>query len=380
MKCPKCGKDVILQKKQVGVDENGNPVLNEYAICKDCKKQWNLDKQRAKKSAPKPAASVAEHTEATPKQETPKAPVEKTEEKKATEQKKIVEHTDEPKQPVQKKKRPASERPVSEHSERPKKKRPVSEHSEKAPRKKRPAPEASDAVPKKKRPAPADSKTRVISVPEEFKQEPSEEEQRYGNIPSEKVRAKRERAVKKSYEDMLASDPDRKSVHKRKPAPKPVEEPEEIEDEEEYEDDYITPRFRVLRVIFGLLSIVAFGFFTYKGVISGLDSITSGSNSNIGTFYVIMALCMLISGLLLLILQKSNTIFAFLLPMLFYIGCSVIGFLKHGDDKMLLYSAIACVVLAVIFLILTILSRRDTEEDEDFDDYDDPFEEDHDNY
>ena len=59
MKCPKCGKDVILQKKQVGVDENGNPVLNEYAICKDCKKQWNLDKQRAKKSAPKPAASVS---------------------------------------------------------------------------------------------------------------------------------------------------------------------------------------------------------------------------------------------------------------------------------------------------------------------------------
>ena len=375
MKCPKCGKDVILQKKQVGVDENGNPVLNEYAICKDCKKQWNLDKQRAKKSAPKPAASVAKHTEAAPKQEAPKAPVEKTEETKATEQKKIAEHTDEPKQPVQKKKRPASERPVSEHSERPKKKRPVSDHSEEAPRKK-----ASDAVPKKKRPAPADSKTRVISVPEEFKQEPSEEGQRYGNIPSEKVRAKRERAVKKSYEDMLASDPDRKSVHKRKPAPKPVEEPEEIEDEEEYEDDYITPRFRVLRVIFGLLSIVAFGFFTYKGVISGLDSITSGSNSNIGTFYVIMALCMLISGLLLLILQKSNTIFAFLLPMLFYIGCSVIGFLKHGDDKMLLYSAIACVVLAVIFLILTILSRRDTEEDEDFDDYDDPFEEDHDNY
>lgn len=325
-----------------------------------------------KKSAPKPAASVAKHTEAAPKQEAPKAPVEKTEETKATEQKKIAEHTDEPKQPVQKKKRPASERP--------KKKRPVSAHSEEAPRKKCPAPEASDAVPKKKRPAPADSKTRVISVPEEFKQEPSEEGQRYGNIPSEKVRAKRERAVKKSYEDMLASDPDRKSVHKRKPAPKPVEEPEEIEDEEEYEDDYITPRFRVLRVIFGLLSIVTFGFFTYKGVISGLDSITSGSNSNIGTFYVIMALCMLISGLLLLILQKSNTIFAFLLPMLFYIGCSVIGFLKHGDDKMLLYSAIACVVLAVIFLILTILSRRDTEEDEDFDDYDDPFEEDHDNY
>ena len=77
---------------------------------------------------------------------------------------------------------PASERPVSEHSERPKKKRPVSDHSEEAPRKKRLASEASDAVPKKKRPAPADSKTRVISVPEEFKQEPSEEGHRLSLI------------------------------------------------------------------------------------------------------------------------------------------------------------------------------------------------------
>ena len=43
MKCPKCGKDVILQKKQVGVDENGNPVLNEYAICKrSAKNNGNL--------------------------------------------------------------------------------------------------------------------------------------------------------------------------------------------------------------------------------------------------------------------------------------------------------------------------------------------------
>ena len=31
MKCPKCGKDVILQKKQVGVDENGNPVIIYHA-------------------------------------------------------------------------------------------------------------------------------------------------------------------------------------------------------------------------------------------------------------------------------------------------------------------------------------------------------------
>ena len=51
MKCPICGKDLDLQNKQIGTSENGDPIFNEYAICHSCKKQWNLDKQRAKKIA-----------------------------------------------------------------------------------------------------------------------------------------------------------------------------------------------------------------------------------------------------------------------------------------------------------------------------------------
>ena len=47
MKCPICGKELELMKKKVGTDENGSPILNQYAVCRDCKKQWNLDKQRA---------------------------------------------------------------------------------------------------------------------------------------------------------------------------------------------------------------------------------------------------------------------------------------------------------------------------------------------
>ena len=54
MKCPKCGKDVELQKRQIGLDDNGEPIINEFAICRDCKKKWNLDKQRQKKTAAKP--------------------------------------------------------------------------------------------------------------------------------------------------------------------------------------------------------------------------------------------------------------------------------------------------------------------------------------
>ena len=59
MKCPICGKELELKKKQVGTDENGNPIFNEYAICRDCKKQWNLDKQRAKRAAKKAEEKAA---------------------------------------------------------------------------------------------------------------------------------------------------------------------------------------------------------------------------------------------------------------------------------------------------------------------------------
>ena len=61
MRCPICGKEVELQKKQVGVDETGEPVFNQYAVCRDCRKQWNLDKRRAKKTAAdtRPIASGA---------------------------------------------------------------------------------------------------------------------------------------------------------------------------------------------------------------------------------------------------------------------------------------------------------------------------------
>ena len=53
MKCPICGNKLEIKNKQIGTDNSGDPVFNEYAVCRDCKKQWNLDKQRAKKAAAK---------------------------------------------------------------------------------------------------------------------------------------------------------------------------------------------------------------------------------------------------------------------------------------------------------------------------------------
>ena len=191
---------------------------------------------------------------------------------------------------------------------------------------------------------------------------------------------------------MLSTDPNRKPVKKkrpdsdleRQPAKRPaaasaartaVSQPERTPVNQEEPK----PKFRTLRIIFGIISIVAFGFFAYKGFMAGLNNISAGSNATTGAIYIVLALCMLVSGLLLLIMQKKRTIFAFVLPLIFYIGSAVFAFLKGGDDKWLLYGAIAGAVLAVIFLVLTITSRRGDEEDYE-DEYDDPFEEDHDNY
>ena len=51
MKCPICNHELEIKSKKTGETENGEAIYNEFAICHDCKKQWNLDKQRAKNAA-----------------------------------------------------------------------------------------------------------------------------------------------------------------------------------------------------------------------------------------------------------------------------------------------------------------------------------------
>ena len=51
MQCPICKKDLEIKNKKIGENEAGEAIYNEFAICRDCKKQWNLDKQREKKKS-----------------------------------------------------------------------------------------------------------------------------------------------------------------------------------------------------------------------------------------------------------------------------------------------------------------------------------------
>ena len=372
MKCPICGKELELRNKQIGTNENGDPIFNEYAICRDCKKQWNLDKQRAKRAAAKKAAQAASENKDAPVKEraqTHETPVKKPAPKAETPDKKAVLEKEGTVKKAAPKKSAPSRKPASEQEAAVKKSTGKEEEQVRKPApKRRPRPDAEDSDKPAKNPV---KKRRTEDS------EPAEEK-RYSNIPPEKVRTKREKAARKSYGDMLETGTiDKKAVKKKK---------KQLEDEtseirrntqnkkyDEYYDD--VPRFRPMRIILGILSLAAFGYLIYRGFVTGLADTTEGGAVSSGMTFVILALCMLVSALLYFIMQKKNTVLAFILPMIFYLGAAVFAFIQRGDDLQLLIAAIAAAVLAVISLILAITSRGGGYDDED--DYDDAFEDDY---
>lgn len=385
MKCPICGKDLDLQNKQIGTSENGDPIFNEYAICHSCKKQWNLDKQRAKKIAAKKAAEEKAKAEAEARAAEEKAKAEAA--ARAAEEKAKAEAA--ARAAEEKAKADAAARAAEE-------KRAARREAKARARKEAIARLAADkGITEEEAERILKERARARKAAAQKAATDNSEEQKYGNIPAEEIRDKREKAVRKGYEDMLATDPDSKAAKKKKKeeaetakAKEDVksrkmddyddEKSSDDEDDDEYEyvDEY--PRFRPGRIILGIISLLAFGFCIYKGFVTGLSTSGADVTSAPGMNYVIVALCMLVTALLYFIMNNRDTLFAFLIPMIVYIGSAVFAFLKHGDEFELLILAGVSGVLAVISLILAIASRGGDDYDDE-DDYDDPFEEEHDN-
>lgn len=390
MKCPICGKDLDLQNKQIGTSENGDPIFNEYAICHSCKKQWNLDKQRAKKIAAKKAAEEKAKAEAEARAAEEKAKAEAA--ARAAEEKAKAEAAA----------RAAEEKAKAEAAARAAEEKRAARREAKARARKEAiarlaadkgiSEEEAERILKERARA---RKAAAQKAATDATATDNSEEQKYGNIPAEEIRDKREKAVRKGYEDMLATDPDSKAAKKKKKeeaetakAKEDVksrkmddyddEKSSDDEDDDEYEyvDEY--PRFRPGRIILGIISLLAFGFCIYKGFVTGLSTSGADVTSAPGMNYVIVALCMLVTALLYFIMNNRDTLFVFLIPMIVYIGSAVFAFLKHGDEFELLILAGVSGVLAVISLILAIASRGGDDYDDE-DDYDDPFEEEHDN-
>ena len=384
MKCPICGKDLDLQNKQIGTSENGDPIFNEYAICHSCKKQWNLDKQRAKKIAAKKAAEEKAKAEAAARAAEEKAKAEAA--ARAAEEKAKAEAAA----------RAAEEKAKADAAARAAKEKRAARREAKARARKEAiarlaadkgiSEEEAERILKERARA---RKAAAQKAATDATATDNSEEQKYGNIPAEEIRDKREKAVRKGYEDMLATDPDSKAAKKKKKeeaetakakedvkSRKMDDYDDEDDDEYEYVDEY--PRFRPGRIILGIISLLTFGFCIYKGFVTGLSTSGADVTSAPGMNYVIVALCMLVTALLYFIMNNRDTLFAFLIPMIVYIGGAVFAFLKHGDEFELLILAGVSGVLAVISLILAIASRGGDDYDDE-DDYDDPFEEEHDN-
>ena len=391
MKCPICGKDLDLQNKQIGTSENGDPIFNEYAICHSCKKQWNLDKQRAKKIAAKKAAEEKAKAEAEARAAEEKAKAEA--EARAAEEKAKAEaaaRAAEEKAKAEAAARAAEEKAKAERAARREAKaRARKEAIARLAADKGISEEEAERILKERARARKAAAQKAATAPTDAADD--SEEQKYGNIPAEEIRDKREKAVRKGYEDMLATDPDSKAAKKKKKeevetakAKEDVksrkmddyDDEDEDDDEYEYVDEY--PRFRPGRILLGIISLLAFGFCIYKGFVTGLSTSGADVASAPGMNYVIVALCMLVTALLYFIMNNRDTLFAFLIPMIVYIGGAVFAFLKHGNEFELLILAGVSGVLAVISLILAIASRGGDDYDDE-DDYDDPFEEEHDN-
>lgn len=340
MKCPICGNNVELKNKQFDLDEYGDPIFHQYAICKNCKKQWDLDKQRAKKMAAKDAAEkeAAAQKEAAAKKEAA--------EKEAAAKKAVARKASETNSEVKKVKKVKKTADASSENAAPVKKV------------KKAAPKAAPAE---------DGSTKKVD-----KNALSGEEESYlGNVPPKKVRTKRERVVKQGYEDMVAADPTSKKKKKRT-AEKPVV-VNPAKSEPEVHEDYVpAARFRALRVIFGILSILVAAFY-------GLNSYAAGlMESAEGMTFLILAGCMALAGLLLIILNFTNNILAFLLPMILYLGSGVYAFLNRANETFLLYGAIIGAAFSVLFIILAISSRGDEEDYDNYDDDDDTWDNDDD--
>ena len=251
MNCPICKNELEIKQKKVGETAAGEIIYNEFAICHNCKKQWNLDKQRAKKqaSAENEKAEKTEKAEGTvehPVKKRKKRPVspedatkrvvrkapsdvssESEEERpRKVKKKRLVSQSDVSKSDVSEK-AGTSETSVKQTSDapRPKKKRPVNpdgtpvhrkptseHHEENRPVRTASADSEHPHKVKKKRPVPSvaedysndfvdfdrDDNLEEISLPKENSS--------YSNIPPKHIREAREKEMRENYQNMLDED------------------------------------------------------------------------------------------------------------------------------------------------------------------------------
>lgn len=300
MNCPICKKELEIKNKKVGENAAGEAIYNEFAICHDCKKQWNLDKQRAKAKDKKVKDTTTEDTKVKPeKPETPQEqpqPVRKVRKKRPVNPDAIpetkslkaepakvtkaehtkaakAEHTKVPVEEAPTRVIPTEElnsklKEAGAQEERPrKKKRPVPSDGQEQPvrkvKKKRPvnpetaseAPEASDkpAAPKKKRPA-TNEQPRRTSSDMDVQERPRPKKKRPVELDDEFAELSNALADDDSFEKKYSNIPPK---HVRETREKEMRENYQNMLDEDEEEEGRSPIILILVIIILLLIVAA---------------------------------------------------------------------------------------------------------------------------
>lgn len=240
MNCPICKKELEIKNKKVGETAAGEAIYNEFAICHDCKKQWNLDKQRAKANTanketmtetPEKPAPVPKKKKRPVPSDAQEQPVRKVKKKRPADPEaaqartsakpKEVTAADAPTRVISTEELDARLEEMKLQEERPrKKKRPVPSDAQEQPVrrvKKRPVsddqPEktTSDTTvqerPRKKKRRPVEAQANDLSEQTKgFADEEEVSEKRYSNIPPKHVREAREKEMRENYQNMLEEE------------------------------------------------------------------------------------------------------------------------------------------------------------------------------
>lgn len=145
------------------------------------------------------------------------------------------------------------------------------------------------------------------SVSEQHDQEP-----KYSNIPPEAIRNKREQEMKANYEALLnIKDPDT--------------------DDSADLDEKPSAVLGGFRLLIGIVSIFCAAFLAYQAYDSGIFTTFIHTPGLTGIAGMILSICFLLGGLITLFTHRSNSVPAFILPCIFYLGGSIGGFFVPGS-------------------------------------------------
>ncbi len=164
----------------------------------------------------------------------------------------------------------------------------------------------------------------------------------YSNIPPEHIRQKREKEMRENYEALLNIKEDHTPLPKEE---NDTEGPGSFDDEE--------ASCRGFRLLIGILSLLGAVYLGYVAFSSGNVVTFIHTQDLTGTASMLLAVCLLIGGIITLGMQAKNSITAFLLPALFFIGGSAGSAFLPGSSlivKILIYATAAFGVFMIFCL------------------------------